>query len=200
MKRTAIRTVIGLLVFGGIGLGARSAHATLWRNYASSTFASPYYASLTNVNTHGQALKLFTFTALNSQILTLTADPAHSGNTTLTTTIPWSPPFPPNMVIGVSGGTMANNQPLIDWQANGSLDQDWRADFAFPDANGAQCFILYNINSPPSTVYVMSVLNGSMTANQPIVIFPYQNSIATRPDQFWCKYKYDSASGTVVPE
>lgn len=190
------RSIFGLFLLAGSVVATRPANATLWRNYASST--NTFYLSMPNSTTQGQALYIYTYTGLVSQYFSLTADPGHPGYSTLVTSYR-SSPLGPFMVVGVQNNVMSNGTPLIDWNPTGALNQDWRADYAFSDGNGAGCYVLYNANSPPSHVFVASVSGGVMSNNRPVIIYDYFSDPTNHPDQFWCRYKLDSM-GNVVPE
>ena len=192
MRKYVLSSILGLSIIAGSLASAAPAHATIiWRNFGSSGFASPLY--LTTSSTQGGNWFIGALSPLINQNIAFGTS-TYPGFVKLVS--PYTIASPPgsfnfvSLVAGVSGGNMSNSTPVISWASTTDKNQSWRADYDFPDINGASCWTFYDAASPSNHVFVLSTLGGSMTPGTKTVIYDYLADPYNHPDQFWCKYDH----------
>jgi hypothetical protein len=184
MRKYMFSSVLGLSVFAGSLAVAVPAHATQWHNYGNQNYL---LSVRNNTTTHGQAIVIQVANGLPSQDWALGFDAGTGYYTFFSQITPPPTSFP--LVMGVSGGVghVTNGTGLIDWESNGSLDQNWSVVPAFVDS-GHQCYVLVDAASPSGTTRVAGVSGGVIQQNRPVIIWDYFGDTIGHPDQFWCAY------------
>jgi hypothetical protein len=177
-------SVFGLsIIVAGLAVAA-PANATVWRNYAGENYV---LSVENNTTSEGQPIVIQVFSSgLATQIWTENLDPGTGYYTFFSQLTPPPTSFP--LVMGVAAGTPNNGTALVDWDSDGTLNQNWSIVPLFADSSGHECYVFVDAASPAGKTRVAGVSAGVIQQNRPVITWDYFGDKAGHPDQFWCAY------------
>jgi len=197
MRKLTFGPVLAPSITAASLMATRPARATVWHNLASDKCLG--VADGEHKNNTGQPLIIWTCDGSPNQDWTETPFTPDTAFSWFSSTVGTGIGLPVSMYMGISGGTLTNNTPIIDWTSSNAQNQGWQRRLATTDKKGKSCFFFVNRALPgpaPARTGVLGVSGGRKDDGAPVVIWdwfklntmPPTPDVAGHPDQYWCAY------------